>query len=318
MKDFNLRFTNERFATHYGQAKEEFEIEKRLALGQDLTLIFDEALKRNYRIANPITAQSSLEALITFLRTAGERQQPDPQRGLREQVIVSVTEVLNQILSVAQQQTTPELAKDEIFSAANLKIGTSFLGDRLQRLIRTDLEQLVYDSDEIDDVTRLPILAANDAVAELRRFYQVSSLQEMQESASNAQLIMNKTLDPFIRLFASPMVRSLDEFDSIARKVGGDGAAQAIALKTKMCFYFLGSLRPQDFFLKECEGLIGKSVLGLQTVPFSKELYKQPLQNRACIYRNFIMKNRIKERQAQTMKYPGFELLLRSLNQKRS
>ncbi len=316
MKELSLRVTNQRFQSLYNLAKDAFEIEKRLSLGQDLTLIFDEALKRNYRISNPVTAQSALEDLIAFLRTGGERQQPDPQRGLREQVLSSITEVLNQILSVAQGQVTPETAKDEIFKAAELKIGTSFLGDRLERLIRLDLEQLVYDSDKIDDVTRLPLLAASDAIAELRRFYQVSSLQEMQESASNAQLLMNKTLDPFIRLFATPMLRSLDEFDSVAKKVGGDGAAQAIALKTKMCFYFLGSIKPQDFFLKECQGLIAKSVLGLETPAFDKELFQNPLQSRACIYRNFIMKNRIKERQSQAFRYPGFDVLLKKLNQK--
>lgn len=313
-KEITLRTSNERFASLYLQAKEKFDIEKRLSLGQDLTLIFDEALKRNYRIANPITAQSALEQLIKFLSSTGRRQQVDPQASLREQVIASLTEILNQILKVANRQTTPDVAKDQIYVAGDLKIGTSFLNDRLERLIRTDLEQLVYDSDKIDDVTRLPLLAANDAIAELRRFYQVGSLQEMQESASNAQLIMNKTLDPFIRLFSSPMQRSLDEFDSIARKVGGDGAQQAIALKTKMCFYFLGSLRPQEFFLKECEGLIAKSVLGLETLPFKRDLFKEPLQARACIYRNFIMKNRIKERQNQVMKYPGFEKFLKQLN----
>ena len=217
-------------------------------------------------------------------------------------------------MSVSQKETTPELAKDEIYKIADLKIGTSFLGDRLERIIRTDLEQLIYDSDNIDDTTRLPFLAANDAVKELRRFYQVSSLQELQESASNAQLIMNKTLDPFVKLFANPMQKAFDEFDNIARKVGGDGSAQAIALKTKMCFYFLGSMRPQDFFIKECEGLIGKSVLGLETVPFKRALFQEPMQDRACIYRNFIMKNRIRERQTQARKYPEFYELLKVLN----
>ena len=313
-KEISLRRSKERFMTLFTEAKEQFEVEKKLALGQDLTLIFDEAVKRNYHVTNPVTAQSSIEALITFLNASQQRREPDVQHSLREQVLTSLQEILNQVIKVANHETTPDLAKDAIFAAAELKIGTSFLGDRLERLIRTDLERLVYDSDKIDDTTRLPLLAAGDAITELRRFYQVSSLQEMQESASNAQLIMNKTIDPFIRLFSSPMQRAFDEFDSIARKVGGDGAAQALALKTKMCFYFLGSIRPQDFFLKECEGLVAKSVLGLQTPPFRKDLYKDPLQGRACLYRNFIMKNRIKERQTQAAKYPGFHKLLNGLN----
>lgn len=311
--DYSLEKTRTQFNNLHVLAQEQFDIQKKLALGQDLTLIFDEALKRNYRISNPVTAQSSLEALIKAL-TASSRNPQDPQRGLREQVLFSLNEILRQIMSVSQKETTPELAKDEIYKIADLKIGTSFLGDRLERIIRTDLEQLIYDSDNIDDTTRLPFLAANDAVKELRRFYQVSSLQELQESASNAQLIMNKTLDPFVKLFANPMQKAFDEFDNIARKVGGDGSAQAIALKTKMCFYFLGSMRPQDFFIKECEGLIGKSVLGLETVPFKRALFQEPMQDRACIYRNFIMKNRIRERQTQARKYPEFYELLKVLN----
>jgi hypothetical protein len=315
-KEFSLERTNIKFNNLYLLAKETLEIEKRLALGQDLTLIFDEAMKRNYKVANPVTAQSSLEGLIGFLSAAQKRQQPDPQKGLREQTLFSLTVVLNQILFVAQQEITPEQAQEEIFKAANLKIGTSFLSDRLERLIRLDLEQLVYNSDQIDDATRLPLLAASDAVKELRRYYQVSSLQEMQESASNAQIVMNKTLDPFVRLFANPMQRAFDEFDTIARKVGGDGAAQALALKTKMCFYFLGTMRPQDFFLRECEGLMAKSVLGLETPAFRKDLFKQPMEDRACLYRNFIMKNRIKERQNHVSRFPQFHKILQLLNSK--
>lgn len=86
-KEINLRTSNERFASLYLQAKEKFDIEKRLSLGQDLTLIFDEALKRNYRIANPVTAQSALEQLIKFLTSTGKRQNEDPQASLREQLL---------------------------------------------------------------------------------------------------------------------------------------------------------------------------------------------------------------------------------------
>jgi hypothetical protein len=211
------------------------------------------------------------------------------------------------------ETTTPDLAKEAVFKSANLKIGTSFIGDRIERLIRTDLEKLVYDSQDLDDSVRLPLLAAGDAVSELRRFYQVSSLQEMQEASINAQLLMLKTFDPFVRLFANPILRSLNEFDSISRRVGGDGAAQAIALKTKMCFYFLGSIKPQEFFLKECSGLIAQSIIGLKTEPFKRELFKKPVQERACLYRNFIMKNRVKERNMQVQKYPAFYKLLQNL-----
>lgn len=311
--DYSLERTRVQYNNLHQLAQEQFDIQKKLALGQDLTLIFDEALKRNYRISNPVTAQSALESLIKSLN-ASSLDPRDPQKGLREQVLNSLNEILRQIISVSQKETTPEQAKDEIYKVADLKIGTSFLGDRLERIIRTDLEQLIYDSDNIDDTTRLPFLAANDAVKELRRFYQVSSLQELQESASNAQLIMNKTIDPFIKLFANPMQKAFDEFDNIARRVGGDGAAHAIALKTKMCFYFLGAMRPQDFFIKECEGLVGKSVLGLETPPFKRALFQEPMQNRACLYRNFIMKNRIRERQTQAKKYPQFTKLLLNLN----
>lgn len=316
IKDYSLVRSRERFNALYENAREQFEIEKRLALGQDLELIFDEALKRNYRISNPITAQSSIEGLLVFLKSKEGRQQPDPQKGLRSQVISSLETILDQILKVSQQQAKPEDAKDLIFKAADLRIGTSFLGDRLERLIRTDLEQLVFDSDEVDDVTRLPILAANDAINELRRFYQVSSLQEMQESSTNAQLLMVKTIDPFIRLFANPMQRAFDEFDRIAKRVGGDGSAQAIALKTKMCFYFLGASRTQEFFLKECEGLVARSVLGLETPPFKADLFKQPMQDRACLYRSFIMKNRIKENQGSfENRFPAYRDLVQRIQQ---
>ena len=300
------------FQKLFDRKREEFDIEKRLTLGQDLTLIFDEAMKKNYAIANPVTAESSLENLMLFLKPREGRESEDMQLDLREQVIRSVETILEQIRLVSKKQVTNQQAKDVIFTAADLKFGTSFLGDRLERLVRTDLERLVRDPDQVDDVTRLPLLAANDVISELRKYYQASSLQEMQESSTNAQLIMVRTIDPFIRLFANAMVRVFNDFDNIQRRVGGEGSAQAMALKTKLCFYFLGATRTQKFFLDECEGLTAKSVLGVQTVPFSKTLFSGPLENRACLYRNFIMKNRIYEkRRSSTLKLdPSFQKMI--------
>ncbi len=300
------------FQKLFDRKREEFDIEKRLTLGQDLTLIFDEAMKKNYAIANPVTAESSLENLMTFLKPREDRKQEDLQLDLREQVMRSVEIILDQIRLVSKRQTTNQQAKEVIFVAADLKFGTSFLGDRLERLVRTDLERLVRDPAQVDDVTRLPLLAANDVITELRKYYQASSLQEMQESSTNAQLIMVRTIDPFTRLFANAMVRVFNDFDSIQRRVGGEGAAQALALKTKLCFYFLGTTRTQKFFLDECEGLAAKSVLGIQTVPFSKTMFSAPLESRACLYRNFIMKNRIyeKRRSSTLVLDPSFQRMI--------
>ena len=300
------------FQKLFDRKREEFDIEKRLTLGQDLTLIFDEAMKKNYALANPVTAESSLENLMTFLKPREGRETDDLQLDLREQVMKSVEIILNQIRLVSKKQTTNQQAKEVIFIAADLKFGTSFLGDRLERLVRTDLERLVRDPAQVDDVTRLPLLAANDVISELRKYYQTSSLQEMQESSTNAQLIMVRTIDPFIRLFANAMVRVFNDFDSVQRRVGGEGAAQAVALKTKLCFYFLGATRTQKFFLDECEGLAAKSVLGIQTVPFSKTMFSGPLESRACLYRNFIMKNRIyeKRRSSTLVLHPSFQKMI--------
>jgi hypothetical protein len=300
------------FQKLFDRKREEFDIEKRLTLGQDLTLIFDEAMKKNYALANPVTAESALENLMTFLKPREDREQDDLQLDLRQQVMRSVEMILNQIRLVSKKQTTNQQAKEVIFNVADLKFGTSFLGDRLERLVRTDLERLVRDPAQVDDVTRLPLLAANDVISELRKYYQASSLQEMQESSTNAQLIMVRTIDPFIRLFANAMVRVFNDFDNIQRRVGGEGATQALALKTKLCFYFLGATRTQKFFLDECEGLTAKSVLGIQTVPFSKTMFSAPLESRACLYRNFIMKNRIyeKRRSSNLVLDPSFQKMI--------
>lgn len=284
------------FAILYNQKREEFDIEKRLALGQDLTLIFDEAMKKNYAIANPVTAQSALENLISFLKEKQSREDSSPELDLRDQVINVAEEILRQIMMVAKKETTTQAAKEVIFEVADLKFGTSFIGDRIERLVRTDLERLVRDPDQVDDETRLPLLAANDVIQELRKYYQASSLQEMQESASNAQLIMVKTIDPFIGLFSNAMIRIFAEFDRLENRVGGEGGKQARALKTKMCFYFLGSTRSLKFFNDACEGLVAESVLGIKTIPYDRKLFQEPLEKRACLYRSFILKNRIYEK----------------------
>ncbi|MFN8790486.1 MAG: hypothetical protein ACK5Y2_03410 [Bdellovibrionales bacterium] len=318
----NLALVSTQFNRWYKRTRENFDIEKRLVLGQDLTLIFDEAIKKNYQVSTPVTPESSLEDLLTFLRRSRAEPDPveDPQLSLKDEVIQALERIRSQIRAVDEKKTRPELAKDQIYEAADLKFGVSYLGDRVERLIRTELEKLVYSREGLDEVTRLPFLAANDVINELRRYYQVSSLQELQETSANAQMIMINTLGPFNRLFATPMQRAFDDFDSTIRRLGPDGAGPTIGLKTKMCFYYLGATRVPDFVIKECEGLKARSVLGLETPTFSKALLNQPLAQRACEYRNFVMKNRIleKRRARFDQKYPEFFRLLRGLEVRRS
>jgi len=313
----NLALVSAQFNRWYKRTRENFDIEKRLALGQDLTLIFDEAVKKNYQVATPVTPESSLEDLLAFLRRSRAEPDPveDPQLSLRDEVIQALERIRSEIRAVDEKKTRPELAKDQIYDAADLKFGVSYLGDRIERLVRTDLEKLVYNREGLDDVTRLPFLAANDVITELRRYYQVSSLQELQETSANAQMIMINTLGPFNRLFATPVQRAFDDYDSVIRRLGPEGSAPTVALKTKMCFYFLGATRVPDSVIKECEGLKARSVLGLETPVFSKALLDQPLAQRACAYRNFVMKNRIleKRRARFDQKYPEFFRLLRGL-----
>lgn len=310
-RGFTLENVRSQFQRIYTRVREKFDIEKRLVLGQDLNLIFDEAMDRQLNLANPVTAETALKAIIKFIKREAQTTSQGDQLDLREQVLASAQTILEQIQLVKKRETTPTLAKEAIFRAADLKYGTSFLGDRLERIVRTELEKLVRDPELIDDQTRLPLLAANDVISELRKYYQVSSLQEMQEAASNAQLVMVKTIDPFIRLFSSPMVRVFNEFDSIEGRIGGDGARQARALKTKLCYYFLNSTRSLKFFNDECDGLQAKSVLGIEAPAYNRKMFSEPLESRACLYRNFIMKNRIREKRRTTIQSGPFMELLR-------
>ncbi len=295
-RDFNIETVKVQFQKMYNRVREKFDIEKRLVLGQDLTLIFDEAMDRRFQIANPVSAESSLRDLIQFFESVQSTKEENTQLSLRDQVIQTLISINQQLELVKKKETKPELAKEVIYQVADLKFGTSYLGDRLDRIVRMELESLVRNPNYVDDPTRLPLLAANDVISELRKYYQVSSLQEMEEAASNAQLVMVKTIDPFIRLFSNAMVRVFNEFDSIGSRVGGAGARQARALKTKLCYYFLNSTRPLKFFNDECDGLKAQSVLGVQAPAYDRRMFQQPLESRACLYRNFIMKNRIKEK----------------------
>ncbi|MFN9066224.1 MAG: hypothetical protein ACK5V3_03280, partial [Bdellovibrionales bacterium] len=295
-REFNLVTVQSQFQKMYSRIREKFDIEKRLVLGQDLTLIFDEGLDRGFQIANPVSAESSLKDLLKFFKSSPTDRQDKVQLDLRDQVIQTLSLIIEQLELVKKKEVKPETAKEVIYQSAELKFGTSYLGDRLDRVVRMELEALVRNPNYVDEPTRLTLLAANDVISELRRYYQVSSLQEMEEAAANAQLVMIKTIDPFIRLFSSPMIRVFNEFDSIESRVGGAGARQARALKTKLCYYFLNSTRPLKFFNDECEGLKAQSVLGVEAPAYDRKMFQQPLETRACLYRNFIMKNRIKEK----------------------
>lgn len=281
-----------RFTLWYDEAKQRFDIESASLLGGDLRLVFEEAQPKGDSDKLRLSPKTSLEQIIAFLtNTKMSAAAPD----FNAELITILQNILNHINGVAQGTVTPEDARDLIFADAKLSTGTQYLQNRIQFSLRRHLETLILNQGDLP----LQALAANDYLQELYSYYSADSLEILRRKSLSAQSTVQRSIDPFVSFFATPLKDSLASLDSVVRKNNEGPGGPNYEMKLTLCFYLLGTSRwPSDLDLSVCDGMYGKAIFaeGKTTPKFSKRLYELPYQDRACILRDFVRRNQVLQR----------------------
>ncbi|WP_413288489.1 hypothetical protein [Bdellovibrio sp. HCB337] len=281
-----------RFVIWHDLAKQRFDIESANLLGEDLRLVFEEAQPKGDSDKLRLSPKTALQQILNFLRTpALAPAVPD----FTADVIVQLQSIMDHIESVAQGTKTPEDARDLIMVDAKLTSGTGYVQNRVQFSLRQHLEALILKQGDLP----LQALAATDYLQELYSFYSADSLEILRRKSLSAQSTIQRSIDPFVEFFETPLKEALTSLDNQVRRNGEGPGGPNYEMKLTLCFYMLGTSRwPSDVDLSICDGMYGKPIFaeGKTTPKFSKRLYDLPYQDRACILRDYVRRNQVLQR----------------------
>lgn len=281
-----------RFVVWYDTAKQRFDIESANLLGEDLRLVFEEAQPKGDSDKLRLSPKTALEQILTFLKMpALAPATPD----FTSDVIVQLQSVFDHMEAVAQGSLTPEDARDMIFKDINLSAGTQYMQNRIQFSLRQHLESLILKQGDLP----LQALAATDYLQDLYSYYSADSLEILRRKSLSAQSTIQRSVDPFVGFFQTPLKETLTSLDALVRKNAEGPGGPNYEVKLTLCFYLLGtSSWPTNVDLSICNGMYGKPLFaeGQSTPKFSKALYNLPYQDRACLLRDFVRRNQVLQR----------------------
>ncbi|MDG0817881.1 hypothetical protein [Bdellovibrio svalbardensis] len=287
--DINIDSVQPKFNAWYDIAKQRFDTEAASVLGEDLRLVFEEALAKTGGDKLRLSPYTALQRIIDFLRLPSVMKfAPD----FKNEIVQELSSVLDNMKAVEQGQLSPQEARNNIFTSAHLSSGTQYLQNRAQFALRQQLENLLMERGDLP----LQALAANDYVQELYSYYGSDSLEILRRKSLSAQATIQRSIDPFINFFATPLQMTLQDLDNAIKRYGEGPGGANYEMKFTLCFYLLGSSRwTSDLDLTPCTGVYGRPIFqeGRPTPAFSKELFKLPYQDRACILRDYVRRNQI-------------------------
>lgn len=276
------------FDEWYRKARERFEIKKSLTVGGDLEITFNKAMPTAKR-KGPLVSLYKLRD-FTKLEVLNAKSAPTRSHAeLRKKLGVALDIIIAQIEGVDEGKIPADKAKDTILGLYRLDRGTSDLRDYIVRLISVQLDWLVYASGQVPNDVVIQWLASNDYVNELRRYRgEDESLEHLVLKAEETQRIIRASIPTFFKTFKAPLANVLPTMPNTSPKA-------------LLCFQLLMSAEPNQYFDYDdsCYGLQGKAATekGVSTPPFSSELFKKKFEDRACIYRDFLRKNMVYQRQ---------------------
>lgn len=296
--DIDLEKVEPRFWQWYNLARQNIDAEASTVLGDDLKLVFEEALPQvgsdNFRL----TPSTAMTRIIAYLNL------PNPQRGLSDferEIIGTLHVVQDNIRAVSENSKTPQDARDAIIAVTHLRSGATYLQNRIKFVLRGKLETLILAQGELP----LQALAANDYIQELHSFYNAESLEIIRRKSLNAQATIQRSIDPFLQFFAQPLQESLNSFDRLAKKFKEGPGGPNYEMKMTMCFYLLGASQwSSSLDLSPCVGVQGLPVFeaGYSTPVFEKALFDRPYAERTCLLRDFNRRNQLLQSKLNLLK----------------
>lgn len=287
--DTDIDQVEPRYARWYSLAKQRIDAEASMVLGDDLKLVFEEAYPQKDSDKLRLSPYTAAKKISDYLELNNFKS---GSVGFELEVISALKAVSSILDDVAQGAKTPKDARDMIYVATNLGVGTLYLQNRVQYVLRQQLEALILNQGDIP----LQALAANDYIQELFSYYRADSLEIIRRKSLSAQATIQRSIDPFIIFFAQPLQESLNGLDRLVKKYNEGPGGPNYEMKMTLCFYLLGaSSWNAGVDLSPCAGVMGKPVFanGYSTPVFGKSLFDRPYEDRACILRDFIRRNQI-------------------------
>lgn len=269
-------------------SRERFEIKKSLIVGGDLELTFNQAMP-TAKGKGPLVSLYKLRD-FTKLEVANAKSAPTKSHAdLRKRMMVALELIIEQIEGVDDGKIPADQAKTAILKLYRLDRGTSDLREYMVRLISVQLDWLVYASGQVPNDVVIQWLASNDYVNELRRYRgEDESLEHLVLKAEETQRIIRGAIPTFFSSFKAPLYRALLEMPNTSPKA-------------LLCFQLLMTKEQSQYFDYDeaCYGVQGKAATekGVSTPKFSAELFNRKFEDRTCIYRDFLRKNMVYQRQ---------------------
>lgn len=314
---FKLENIMQQFQIWYDEAEAAVEVEKKITLNDDLETIFhSEALRESGLSPSPRNSYKNILEYLNSLKALNTSNDAPTNsaagKKLLEDVINSLQIVIEQIDGVNNEQIKPDDAKTKISDSTRLNIGSSFIKNRIESLVYDQLSYLVRNPSLIPNDLSIQLLAANDYVSELKKYYPGDQgSTEMIQQMSSALSITDFSMDPFLSLFRAPIYNSLLSLQEQEKRFAPGPTNPGRVLRGPLCFYLMGSRSYGQYFdYATCEGLQIETITGLKSEAFSKMLFKKTLEERSCAYRNFLRKARVTERKGvlpATMMAPDFK-----------
>lgn len=304
--DVDIDQVEPRFTSWLLIAKQRLEVEASTIVGEDLNLVFEEALPRD---SSELIRQSPYSAAEKVLRYLQSGIVMASSSSFEPEVILALSEIIASLDDLKSGKITHKIARDKIITAANLNSGVTFFQNRLRFALRQQIETYLLQQGD----PSLQALAANDYVQELYSYYRADSLEIIRRKSLTAQATIQRSIDPFISFFAVPLRDSLNSFDSLAKKYKEGPGGPNYEMKMTLCFYLLAASQWEiGIDLSPCIGVQGKPMLinGFSTAVFSKALFSLPYSERACILRDYNRRNQVLQMRlgiAKKKKTPAFK-----------
>jgi hypothetical protein len=287
--DIDIDQVEPRFVRWHDLAKQRIDAEASMVLGDDLKLVFEEASPQKDSDKLRLSPYTAAKKITDYLELTNPQVS---SVGFELEVVNALKAVTSILDEVAKGAKSPKDGRDGIYVATNLSVGTLYLQNRIQYVLRQQLESLILYQGDVP----LQALAANDYIQDLYSYYRADSLEIIRRKSLTAQATIQRSIDPFISFFAQPLQESLNTLDSQAKKYKEGPGGPNYEMKMTLCFYLLGaSSWNAGLDLSPCIGVVGKPVFanGYSTPAFGKGLFDKPYEDRACILRDFARRNQI-------------------------
>ncbi len=218
---------------------------------------------------------------------------------LKEIYQVTMTAVVNWDDQSSRELNAPvgKTPIEIIYDKASLQYGTIVIQSRLELIVRIALFELLKTSPP-DDQVLVAQLLASDRFTETLSKMSGDNLSRVRQDIDSGREVTISNLDSFGDLFGKNINRILGRLYNESHSSTGSIALTQKKALSRMCHLLLGVPHVLNYVnVSYCEGAKMDALVkgGPETKPLNLDSFKQDLNDRACVYREFFRQNKIFE-----------------------